>query len=202
MTVAYGLFGFGYVITATFLVAIVRLTEEIRVLEPWIWILFGLAAIPSVTIWARLGERLGVMNAFAVACLVEAVGVAASVEWVTITGMCFSALLLGGTFMGLTALGFIAARMPVRRESPSGFRSHDGEFRHWSDGGADAGRLPIRATRGLSRGIPDRGRRTCCRSSALHPNLVGRGGLNAESAIPAFISPRTALDRAGRTARR
>jgi predicted MFS family arabinose efflux permease len=110
MAVAYGLFGFGYVITTTFLVAIVRLTADIRVLEPWIWILFGLAAIPSVAIWARLGERIGAMNAFAVACLIEAVGVAASVEWVTITGVCVSALLLGGTFMGLTALGFIAAR--------------------------------------------------------------------------------------------
>jgi predicted MFS family arabinose efflux permease len=110
MAVAYGLFGFGYVITTTFLVAIVRLTAEIRVLEPWIWILFGLAAIPSVAIWARLGERIGAMNAFAVACLIEAVGVAASVEWVTITGVCVSALLLGGTFMGLTALGFNAAR--------------------------------------------------------------------------------------------
>jgi predicted MFS family arabinose efflux permease len=111
MAVAYGLFGFGYVITTTFLVAIVRLTAEIRVLEPWVWILFGLAAIPSVTIWAWLGKRIGVMNAFAVACIVEAAGVAASVEWMTITGVVVSALLLGGTFMGLTALGLMAARI-------------------------------------------------------------------------------------------
>jgi predicted MFS family arabinose efflux permease len=111
MITAYGLFGFGYVITATFLVAIVRLTEEVRVLEPWVWILFGLAAIPSVTIWARLGERIGIMNAFAAACVIEAIGVAASVEWVTIPGVCFSALLLGGTFMGVTALGLMAARV-------------------------------------------------------------------------------------------
>ena len=110
MTVAYGLFGFGYVITTTFLVAIVRQTAEVRVLEPWVWILFGLAAIPSVTIWAWLGKRIGVMNAFAIACIVEAAGVAASVEWMTITGVVVSALLLGGTFMGLTALGLIAAR--------------------------------------------------------------------------------------------
>jgi predicted MFS family arabinose efflux permease len=110
MVVAYGLFGFGYVITATFLVTIVRLTAEIRVLEPWVWTIVGLAAIPSVTIWAALGKRIGIMNAFAVACVIEAVGVAASVEWVTIAGVCFSALVLGGTFMGLTALGFIAAR--------------------------------------------------------------------------------------------
>jgi predicted MFS family arabinose efflux permease len=110
IVVAYGLFGFGYVITATFLVAIVRLTDEIRVLEPWIWVIFGLAAIPSVTLWARLSQRIGIMNAFAAACVIEAIGVAASVEWVTISGACLSALLLGGTFMGITALGFMAAR--------------------------------------------------------------------------------------------
>ena len=110
MVVAYGLFGFGYVITATFLVAIVRLTDEVRALEPWVWMLFGLAAIPSVMFWTRLGGRIGIMNAYAVACVIEAMAVAASVEWVTISGICFSALLLGGTFMGLTALGFMAAR--------------------------------------------------------------------------------------------
>jgi predicted MFS family arabinose efflux permease len=111
MILAYGLFGFGYVITATFLVAIVRMTPEVRVLEPSIWVLFGLAAIPSVTVWGWLGERIGIMNAFAIACVVEAAGVAASVEWVTISGVCFSALVLGGTFMGVTALGFMAARV-------------------------------------------------------------------------------------------
>jgi predicted MFS family arabinose efflux permease len=111
MVVAYGLFGFGYVITTTFLVAIVRLTEEVRVLEPWVWTLFGLAAIPSVTVWSWLGKRIGILNAFAAACAIEAVGVAISVEWVTIPGICLSALLLGGTFMGLTVLGFMAGRM-------------------------------------------------------------------------------------------
>ena len=111
MALAYGLFGFGYVITATFLVAIVRHTDDVRVLEPWVWMLFGLAAVPSVTVWVWLGERIGIMNAFAAACAIEAIGVAASVEWVTIAGVCISALLLGGTFMGLTALGLGAARL-------------------------------------------------------------------------------------------
>jgi predicted MFS family arabinose efflux permease len=111
MIVAYGLFGFGYVITATFLVAMVRLTAEVRVLEPWIWTLFGLAAIPSVTVWSWLGKRVGILNAFAAACAIEAIGVATSVEWVTIPGICLSALLLGGTFMGITVLGLMAGRM-------------------------------------------------------------------------------------------
>src|SRR5271154_6639826 len=68
MILAYGLFGFGYVITATFLIAIVRLSHQVHVLEPWIWILFGLASIPSVSVWSWLGLRIGIFNAFALAC--------------------------------------------------------------------------------------------------------------------------------------
>ncbi len=107
---AHGLFGFGYVITATFLVTIVRETASIRSLEPWVWVLVGVATIPSVPVWQRLGQRVGLLKAYAVACLVEAAGVAASVEWVSVAGVCVSAILLGGTFMGLTALGLMAAR--------------------------------------------------------------------------------------------
>jgi MFS family permease len=64
-----------------------------------------------VTVWGWLGKRIGIFNAYAAACAIEAIGVAASVEWVTIPGVCFSALLLGGTFMGITALGFMAAQI-------------------------------------------------------------------------------------------
>ncbi|HEY7245250.1 MAG TPA: YbfB/YjiJ family MFS transporter [Xanthobacteraceae bacterium] len=107
---AYGLFGFGYVITATFLVAIVRATPSVRPLEPVIWLVFGLAAAPSVAFWTRIAASLGASRAFALACLVEAIGVAASVIWQTGPGIFLSAVLVGGTFMGLTALGLIRAR--------------------------------------------------------------------------------------------
>lgn len=110
---AYGLFGFGYVITATFLVAIVRTTPTIRSLEPVIWLVFGFAAAPSVALWTRIARSLGASGAFALACLVEAVGVAASVVWQTEQGIFLSAVLVGGTFMGLTALGLIQARTLV-----------------------------------------------------------------------------------------
>src|SRR4029079_11110729 len=99
---AYGLFGFGYVITATFIVAIVRGAPAIRALEPVIWIVFGLAAAPSVAIWTRIAARLGVATAFALASLVEAGGVLASVAWPSEIGLCLAAILVGGTFMGLT----------------------------------------------------------------------------------------------------
>jgi predicted MFS family arabinose efflux permease len=110
LVIAYGLFGFGYVITATFLVAIVRASPKIHALEPVIWVVFGVAAMPSVALWTRIARPLGISTTFAVACLVEAVGVLASVVWPSTLGVFLAAILVGGTFMGLTALGFMGAR--------------------------------------------------------------------------------------------
>ena len=110
LTIAYGLFGFGYIITATFIVDMVRGTSALRPLEPYIWVLFGLSAAPSVALWGALARRWGVLTTFAVASIVEAIGVAASALWLTSASVILGALLVGGTFMGLTALGLIAAR--------------------------------------------------------------------------------------------
>ena len=107
---AYGLFGFGYVITATFIVAIVRGSAEIAALEPYIWAMFGLSAVPSVALWTWLGRKWGTCRAFAVASAVEAAGVAAGAVWLSAIGIVLSSVFVGGTFMGLTALGLIAAR--------------------------------------------------------------------------------------------
>ena len=114
ITLAYGLFGFGYVITATFMVAIVRAAPAIRALEPVIWIVVGLAAAPSVMLWSRLAQRIGIPAAFAIAALAEAVGVLASVVWPSVIGICLAALLVGGTFVGLTALGLVRGRELAR----------------------------------------------------------------------------------------
>ncbi len=110
LTVAYGLFGFGYVITATFLVAIVREAPAARALEPLIWVLVGLAAAPSVAIWTGLARRIGTSRGFALAAQAEALGVLISVLWDGIPALTIAGVLLGGTFMGLTALGLMRAR--------------------------------------------------------------------------------------------
>ena len=118
MTIAYGLFGFGYVITATFLVAIVRDTPAARDLERAVWIVAGLAAAPSVAFWSGLGRRFGLQAAFAAAALTEACGVLASVFWPGAVGLCLAAVLVGGTFMGLTALGLMRGRELARGNDP------------------------------------------------------------------------------------
>ena len=110
LVVAYGLFGFGYVITATFVVAIVRGDPQLRASEPYVWLLVGLAAAPSTAFWAMVARRAGAARAFAIACVLEAVGVAASVLSPGVTGIVAAAILLGGTFVGITALGLIEAR--------------------------------------------------------------------------------------------
>lgn len=114
LVAAYGLFGFGYIITATFLVAIVRASPETQAMEPWAWLVVGLTAAPSVAIWTRIASRIGIAHGFALACVLEAAGVAASVLWRAIPGVVLGAGLLGGTFMGLTALGLIGARRLAR----------------------------------------------------------------------------------------
>jgi predicted MFS family arabinose efflux permease len=114
---AYGLFGFGYVITATFLVAIVRATPTVRAVEPVIWVIFGVAAVPSVALWTRIASQVGISATFAAACVVEAAGVLASVAWPSALGVFLAAVLVGGTFMGLTALGLLGARARVAGDS-------------------------------------------------------------------------------------
>jgi predicted MFS family arabinose efflux permease len=109
LIVAYGLFGFGYVITATFIVAIVRGQPELKAFEPMAWLVVGLAGAPSVWLWMKIAGRTGMMRGYALACAVEAVGVLLSL-WTGIAGILISAILLGGTFMAITALGLEAAR--------------------------------------------------------------------------------------------
>lgn len=110
LVIAYGLFGFGYVITATFISTLVRLTPEIRWLESYVWLVVGLAAIPSVLVWSRLAGRLGTARAFALACLTQGIGVALSVLGSGAFAVLLAAALLGGTIMGITALGLVYAR--------------------------------------------------------------------------------------------
>ena len=110
LSLSYGLFGFGYVITATFISLLVRQTPSIATIEPVIWLIVGLAAIPSVALWTWIGRRLGNPASIALACLVEAAGVAITVVFDSAAAVMIGGALLGGTFMGITAVGMTTAR--------------------------------------------------------------------------------------------
>jgi predicted MFS family arabinose efflux permease len=110
LLIAYGLFGFGYVITATFLIVEVRGFHLRATMEPAVWLIVGLSGAPSVAAWTWIGARIGLLRAFALASAIEAVGVAMSVLWAALPGALIAAFLLGATFMGLTALGLRGAR--------------------------------------------------------------------------------------------
>jgi predicted MFS family arabinose efflux permease len=100
---AYFLEGIGYIVTGTFLVAIVYSTPGLQAIGADVWIVAGLAVIPSAVLWAALAGRAGYARALAGAYLLQAIGIALPI--LGGAGAAFaSAVLFGGTFAGITAL--------------------------------------------------------------------------------------------------
>lgn len=111
ITIAYGLFGLGYIVTATFLVAIVREGQGQSPLEGWVWLVTGTAAAVSLVLWAPCRRRFGLFATFVAGCLVEACGVAASVVLPSPVGPFLGGALLGLTFVVVTAYGLQIGRL-------------------------------------------------------------------------------------------
>jgi predicted MFS family arabinose efflux permease len=105
LVLAYGCLGFGYVITATFIVAMLREGAGGRTAESLVWLIVGLTAAPSVLVWSRISDRIGAIRAYQAAMLIEAAGVGLSALSSGTLALSLAAAALGGTFMGLTAIG-------------------------------------------------------------------------------------------------
>ncbi|HLP69415.1 MAG TPA: YbfB/YjiJ family MFS transporter [Rhizobium sp.] len=117
LTLSYGLFGFGYVITATFIVTMARMSEAGAAVEFLTWFLTGIAAAVSIAAWRPLLARLGLAGLYLTGLLVEAAGVLASVALPGIAAPLAGGVLLGATFMMITAYGLRLGRS-LAPESP------------------------------------------------------------------------------------
>ena len=112
---AYGLFGFGYILPATFLPQIAKqwLSGQSYLL---IWPFFGLAAALSVVLSQGLQRRYNNFSLFGVwrvSQIIMAVGTLLPALWQSLVGLMLSALMVGGTFMVVTMAGLQVAASQV-----------------------------------------------------------------------------------------
>jgi len=112
---AYGLFGFGYILPATFLPQIAKqwLSGQSYLL---IWPFFGLAAALSVVFSQGLQRRfdnVSLLGVWRVSQIIMAVGTLLPALWQSLAGLMLSALMVGGTFMVVTMAGLQVAASQV-----------------------------------------------------------------------------------------
>ncbi|MBX3587777.1 MAG: YbfB/YjiJ family MFS transporter [Ramlibacter sp.] len=118
LTLAYGLAGFGYIITATFLPVIAR---QALPGSPWLdlfWPIFGAGVVAGAVIASRI-RRSGDLRWMLVGCyLVQALGIAVGVWSPSLAGFALGSLLLGLPFTAITFFAMQEVRR-LRPEAPS-----------------------------------------------------------------------------------
>lgn len=110
LIVGYGFFGFGYVVSATFVVAMAASIDASTFDAKSVWVVVGAALVPSVYVWQWLANRFGLLLALKAAYLVESVGAVIAGVAESYTLLFAACVMLGGTFGAITALGLSAAR--------------------------------------------------------------------------------------------
>ncbi|MBB5022532.1 YbfB/YjiJ family MFS transporter [Desulfurispira natronophila] len=107
---AYFCVGFGYIISATFLVAILQQKTGSAFVSQSAWVLVGGAVAVSTLFWPRFSSRFGLVKSLIVAHSIQAVGIILPVffdySWAAYMG----AICFGGTFMGIVGMSLIYGR--------------------------------------------------------------------------------------------
>ncbi|NYT59344.1 YbfB/YjiJ family MFS transporter [Alcaligenaceae bacterium] len=110
LVLCYGLFGFGYILPATFLPAQARMLIDDPAIFGLAWPILGLAAAISTALASTLLANWRRRTLWAVCQLVMAVGVLLPVVWPGMIAIIIAALCVGGTFMVITMLGMQEAQ--------------------------------------------------------------------------------------------
>jgi len=118
LILAYFTEGVGMVVQATFLPDIVNSLPGLEGYGGYVWLIVGIAGIPSCIVWMRLAHRFGSINIMMIAMLLQIVGILIPTLSSNIIMNLISGLLFGATFIGLVALfmnfgGQISKKNPV-----------------------------------------------------------------------------------------
>lgn len=103
-TFAYFCAGIGYVVSATFIVAIIDYIPSLAGKGTLVFLVIGLAAAPSCIVWDLIARRMGKLNALIVASVLQIVGILLPVWAHGLLAALTGALLFGGTVMGIVSL--------------------------------------------------------------------------------------------------
>ena len=122
LTLAYGLAGFGYIITATFLPVIARAALPGSAWLDLFWPIFGLGVMLGALLATRLPHGGDLRVRLGVCYVLQALGIAASLWSPSLAGFVIGSLLLGIPF---TAITFFALQ-EVRRLRPATASSFTG----------------------------------------------------------------------------
>lgn len=104
LSLAYFCAGYGYVVSATFIVDMVDRLPAFSGRGSLIWVIVGVAAVPTSFVWDAAARRLGIVLALVLAFLLQILSIvlpllSRDTGWVTL-----SAALFGGTFVGIVSL--------------------------------------------------------------------------------------------------
>jgi len=101
---AYFCAGFGYVVTATFLIAIVELLPGMKSLGWVVWLLVGVAAAPGCWLWDIYVRKVGLWSSLFQAYILNMVSTALLLFDPSATVIFISAVLYGCSFIGIVSM--------------------------------------------------------------------------------------------------
>lgn len=116
LAAAYFLEGLGYIVTATFIVAIISVTPGLEAFAPYCWVVVGLCAIPSTILWPHWARRIGNKRALLAAYTLQAAGILVSIRADSIAEALFVAISFGGTFLGIVALTLTEGKLRMGKD--------------------------------------------------------------------------------------